>query len=126
DHDRCSLNTISGLIRVRHDMAVVALAERVEMGRAMPAAWAEGGGVDVIPARPSFSFVSPGTLVRYVGYATESGPFHRQFIDTTIENYHDASLAWFEGAMFSAGDLFVGGDSGGSVLLGNPDVGPVT
>jgi len=115
EHTPCSLSVIDGTRRVRHDIIVLILAERFEMNRA--------NSVLVAPAPVDFSFWPSETRIRFAGFGGFNSRFtSRQFVPATIENYHDATNPFLEGAMFSGGDLFVGGDSGGSVSIGDPDI----
>lgn len=113
-HERCYLESQAALVRVRHDMAILILAERVELNRA--------GSIPVVPARPDYSRRSDGTPINFAGYGGGNPRTRAQLL--TIEGYHDASNVWLDGALFVGGDWLENGDSGGSATIGRVDANP--
>lgn len=108
--DVCNWHVVDALRRFRHDMAVLVLAQRIEQGRA--------GNIDAIPARVNFTAIATGSNLRWAGFG---GPGPRTSLSAALEGYFDALSPIHEGALYSGGDFSFGGDSGGTVAIGNPD-----
>ncbi len=104
--------------RSRYDIAVLVLAERVELNRA--------GSISVIPTDVTFEYVDAPTEVRIAGWGALSNggtfPGTRQMITAPVEGYFDELTPLTGGAIFVGSDLAAGGDSGGTWTIGDPEV----
>lgn len=121
------------------DLMLIALPERLEYGRA--------GDIGVIPARPDFSHVASSSPVRLAGWGGVEGgvlPSTRRTLTESVDGYGDAVYpadswpacldpavaavasgfnTYSMNAMILKPYVVRGGDSGGPVMIGDPDTG---